>query len=99
MPIKWSQQAEDSLFEILKYYEEKEGVDFADSIEDRIFEQVDKIEGFEMSIPESDIYPQARKLVIRKLPYVAFIRQNNDGEWEVIDITHTSMKTPKANWY
>lgn len=98
MPIKWSQQAEDSLFEILKYYEERGGIDLADSIEDRIFEQVDKIEGFEMSIPESDIYPQARKLVILKLPYIAFIRQNNDSEWEVADITHTSMKTPKAGW-
>ena len=98
MPIKWSQQAEDSLFEILKYYEEKEGIDFADSIEDRIFEQVDKIEGFELSIPKSDIYPKARKLVISKLPYVAFIRENKNGAWEVADITHTSMKTPKANW-
>ena len=44
MPIKWSKQAEDSLFEILKYYEEKEGRNFADSIEDRIFEQVYKIQ-------------------------------------------------------
>jgi plasmid stabilization system protein ParE len=44
MPIKWSEQAEGSLFEILKYYEEKEGRSFADSIEERIIEQVDKID-------------------------------------------------------
>jgi plasmid stabilization system protein ParE len=99
MPIKWSEQAEGSLFEILKYYEEKEGRSFADSIEERIIEQVDKIDWFEMSVPVSDVCPQARKLVILKLPYVAFIRKNQNNWWEVVDITHTSMKMPKEEWF
>jgi plasmid stabilization system protein ParE len=95
MPIIWSAEADDSFFEILKYYETTVNQSFADSIEDRIIKQVDKIDGFEMSIPKSDIYPGTRKLVISKLPYIAYIRQNKNNSWEVVDIIHTSRKLPK----
>ncbi len=95
MPITWSLEAEESLFEILKYYELKVSKDFADSIEDRITRQVDAIEGFEMSIPRSEVFPGTRKLVISRLPYVAFIHQISSGQWEVVDIVHTSRRLPK----
>ena len=54
------------------------------------------LDGFEMSIPESQILPGTRKLVISKLPYVAFIRKVGGKEWEVVDIIHTSRKIPKS---
>jgi plasmid stabilization system protein ParE len=95
MSISWSTEAQESLLEILTYYEESVNEDFADSIEDRITKQVDALNGFEMSIPKSDILPGTRKLVISKLPYVAFIRELQSFSWEVVDIVHTSRKFPK----
>jgi plasmid stabilization system protein ParE len=97
MAMTWSQAAEDSLFEILNFYELEVSLDFAESIEDRIYSQIEKLEGFEESIPRSDIYPTTRKLVISKLPYVAFIRERAKGLWEVVDIVHTSRKLPKKS--
>ena len=47
------------------------------------------------SIPKSEIFPDTRKLVISRLPYVAFIRQIDGNVWEVVDIVHTSRKLPK----
>ena len=96
MAITWSLAAEDSLFEILNYYELQVGLDFAESIENRIYAQIEKLEGFEESIPRRDVYPTTRKLVISKLPYVAFIRERAKGVWEVVDIVHTSRKLPKS---
>ena len=95
MSITWSAEARESLLNILTYYEESVNEDFADSIEDRITKQVDALNGFEMSIPKSDILPGTRKLVISKLPYVAFIRELQSFSWEVVDIVHTSRKLPK----
>lgn len=95
MPITWSHEAEDSLFDILKYYELEVSSDLANSIEDRIIKQVDALNGFEMSIPQSQIFHDTRKLVISKLPYIAFIREVSKGQWQVVDIVHTSRKLPK----
>lgn len=95
MSITWSAEARESLLNILTYYEESVNEDFADSIEDRITKQVDALNGFEMSIQKSDILPGTRKLVISKLPYVAFIRELQSFSWEVVDIVHTSRKLPK----
>ncbi|MEI2812342.1 MAG: type II toxin-antitoxin system RelE/ParE family toxin [Burkholderiaceae bacterium] len=97
MPIKLSELAEESLDEIVAYYAVTVNEDFSESIENRILDQIDAINGFEKSIPVSELFPTARKLVISKLPYVAFIRENSQGEWEVIDIVHTSRKLPKQS--
>lgn len=92
---KLSELAEDSLDEIVAYYAVTVNEDFSESIENRILDQIDAIDGFEKSIPVSEIFPTARKLVISKLPYVAFIRERSNGLWEVVDIVHTSRKLPK----
>jgi plasmid stabilization system protein ParE len=96
MPITLSTLARESLLEILDYYEVEVSEEFADAIEERITKQIFDLDGFEMSIPESQILPGTRKLVISKLPYVAFIRQVSVKEWEVVDIIHTSRKIPKS---
>ena len=90
MAIKWSDFALQSLVEIILWYEQEAGRNVADSVENRIFKQVDNIDLFPMRAPESDIFPGTRKLVITNLPYVAFIRNIDNDYWEVVDIVHTS---------
>ncbi len=96
MAIKWSDFALQSLVEIILWYEQEAGRNVADSIENRIFKQVDNIDLFPMRAPESDIFLGTRKLVITNLPYVAFIRNIENDYWEVVDIVHTSRKLPKS---
>jgi plasmid stabilization system protein ParE len=95
MAVQWSDFSLQSLEEIIVYYEFEAGRSVAGNIQERIFEQVEKIDMFPMSMPESDIFPGTRKLVISRLPYVAFIRQLDPVLWEVVDIVHTSRKLPK----
>ena len=95
MAIKWSDFALQSLEEIIIWYELEAGRQVADSVQNRIWQQVEKIDAFPMSIPVSDLFPGTRKLVISNLPYVAFIRQLDGPVWEVVDIVHTSRKLPK----
>ncbi len=79
----------------MNYYEIEAGESIANLIEEQIITQIQKIESFGMSIPKSEIFPDTRKLVISRLPYVAFIRQIDGNVWEVVDIVHTSRKLPK----
>ena len=95
MAIHWSDFALESLEEIIIWYELEAGRQVADSVQNRIWQQVEKIDGFPMSIPASDLFLGARKRVISNLPYVAFIRQLDGAVWEVVDIVHTSRKLPK----
>jgi toxin ParE1/3/4 len=94
MRISWSTLAEESIIEIVAYYEEEAGFEVADRAEEEIFQQVEKIKKFPRSIPVSDVFPELRKLVIQGFPYVAFLRINNDVI-EVVDVIHTSRKIPK----
>ena len=96
MAIQWSEFALESLLEIVIWFELEAGRQVASSVQNRIWRQVEKVEGFEMSIPASDVYPGTRKLVISNLPYVAFIRRLSGTDWQVVDIVHTSRKLPKV---
>ena len=95
MAMQWSDYALQSLEEIIIWYELEAGRQVADSVQNRIWQQVEKMDSFPMSVPVSDIFPGTRKLVISNLPYVAFIRQLDGPMWEVVDIVHTSRKLPK----
>ena len=95
MAIQWSDYALESLEEIIIWYEFEAGRQVADSVQNRIWKQVEKMDAFPMSVPVSDVFPGTRKLVISNLPYVAFIRQLDGPVWEVVDIVHTSRKLPK----
>jgi len=95
MAIQWSDFALESLEEIIIWYELEAGRQVADSVQNRIWQQVEKIDAFPMSIPVSELFLGTRKLVISNLPYVAFIRQRDGAVWEVVDIVHTSRKLPK----
>ena len=95
MAIQWSDFALESLEEIIIWYELEAGRQVADSVQNRIWQQVEKIDALPLSIPVSDLFLGTRKLVISNLPYVAFIRQLDGAVWEVVDIVHTSRKLPK----
>jgi plasmid stabilization system protein ParE len=95
MAIQWSDFALQSLEEIIIWYEVEAGRNVADSVEGRIFTQIEKMDVFPMSVPVSDIFPHTRRVVIKNLPYVAFIRPIDASIWEVVDIVHTSRKLPK----
>jgi plasmid stabilization system protein ParE len=75
MTITLSTRARENLLEIIDYYETQVSEEFASTIEKNIKQQISRINGFERSIPESEIYPSMRKLVISKLPYIAYIRE------------------------
>lgn len=95
MAIRWSDFALRSLEEIIRYYETEAGLAVADAVEKRIFDQIEKLDRFPMSIAENDIFPGARKLVFTNLPYVVFIRLISANTRELVDIVHTSRKLPK----
>ena len=95
--MHWSDFALLSLEEIITYYEFEVSLALANRIETEIFEQIDRIESFPLAAPESDVFPGTRKLVILNLPYVAFIRQRTDKQWEVVDIVHSARKLPKSS--
>ena len=95
MAMQWSDFALQSLVEIIIWYELEAGRLVADSVQNRIWQQVEKMDAFPMSVPVSDVFPGTRKIVISNLPYVAFIRQLDGPVWEVVDIVHTSRKLPK----
>ena len=78
-----------------KYYEAEAGHSVADAIENRIFDQVERLHRFPMSVAESNIYSGTRKLVFVNLPYVAFVRLISANRWQVVDSVHTSRKLPK----
>ena len=44
----------------------------------------------------SDIFPGTRRVVIKNLPYVAFIRPVAADSWQVIDMVHTSRRLRKG---
>jgi plasmid stabilization system protein ParE len=94
MRISWSTLAQESIIEIVAYYEEEVSFELADRAEGEIFQQVEKIRKFPRSIPVSDVFPELRKLVIQGFPFVAFLRVNDDVI-EVVDVIHTSRKIPK----
>jgi toxin ParE1/3/4 len=96
MRISWSTLAEESIIEIVAYYEQEAGFEIADRAEGEIFKQVEKIKNFPGRVPASEVFPELRKLVIRGFPYVAFLRINSDVI-EVVDVIHTARKIPKQS--
>lgn len=98
MLIQWSDFALLSLEEILFWYEMESGRELADSIKRRIDEQVKAYTRPPLtpnSLVDSEIYSNTKRLPIKRLPYVAFLREIRGDLWEIVDIAHTSRKLPK----
>jgi len=93
MRIVWTDEALDDLEEILAYYYVQAGPRIAGSIERRIVEQIEALLPFPERIRKSDRIPDARELVVNKLPYIVFVKLFPDSV-VVLNVIHTARKFP-----
>ncbi len=93
MRIVWTDEALDDLEEILAYYYVQAGPRIAGSIERRIVEQIEGLPPFPERIRKSDRVPDARELVVNKLPYVVFVKLLPEAI-VVLNVIHTARKFP-----
>jgi len=93
MAVFWTREALDDLENILAYYYLEVGPATAEAVERRIVSQIEALETFPERIRSSDRIPEARELVITRLPYIAFLRVQADGIL-VLNVVHTARKFP-----
>ncbi len=99
MQIYWSDFAFDSLIEIIAWYKVEAGDNVANAIKKRINKQISLYNEPLLnpnSLHNSELLPEYKKLVIRNLPYIAYLHEDSNGDWEIVDIVHTSRKLPKC---
>ena len=93
MRIVWTAEALDDLEEILAYYYLEAGPETAEAVERRIISQIEALCAFPERIRNSDRIPNARELVISKLPYIVFVRIL-PKKIIVLNAVHTARKFP-----
>ncbi|KAI5913714.1 type II toxin-antitoxin system RelE/ParE family toxin [Thauera sp. 2A1] len=93
MRIVWTEEALDDLEEILAYYYHQAGPATAAAVQHRIVAEVEALRTFPERIRASDRVPGARELVVRRLPYVVFVKVSADGV-VVLNVVHTARKFP-----
>jgi len=93
MRLVWTDEALDDLADILVYYLERAGPATAASVEARIVNQIEALRAFPESIRNSERIPGTRKLMIQRLPYIAFVQVIPD-QILVLNIVHTARKFP-----
>lgn len=93
MRILWTAEALDDLEEILAYYYFEVGPATAEAVERRIVSQVEALCTFSERIRKSDRIPNARELVISKLPYIVFVRLLPE-RIIVLIVAHAARKFP-----
>lgn len=95
MEIAWTDEALDDLEDILAYYHVEAGPDVADAVQQRIVAEIDALQTFPERIRASDRVPGTRELVVRRLPYIVFVKLSTEG-LVVLNIVHTARKFPKT---
>lgn len=93
MRILWTEEALDDLAEIFTHYVTAANPRTAESIERRIVEQIRGLPPFPERIRKSDCVPGTRELVVKRLPYVVFVKLTQD-EIIVLNVVHTARKFP-----
>ena len=93
MRIVWTEEALDDLEEILAYYHLQAGPATAAAVQRRIVAEVEALRTFPERIRANDRVPGARELVVRRLPYVVFLRVSADGV-VVLNVVQTARKFP-----
>ncbi|AVR89923.1 type II toxin-antitoxin system RelE/ParE family toxin [Thauera aromatica] len=94
MEIFWTDEALDDLGEILAYYHLEAGPATAGAVQKRIVAEIEALRTFPERIRVSDRIPGTRELVVRRLPYVVFVKVAPDGI-VVLNVVHTARKFPK----
>ena len=79
MNILWTDEALDDLEEILVYYHSEAGPLTAEAVHSRIVAEIEALRVFPERIRASTRIPGARELVVRRLPYVAFVKVTDDA--------------------
>lgn len=93
MRIVWTDDALDDIEAILTHYFHEAGPRTAQAVEHRIVGQIESLLLFPERIRKSGRVPDARELVINKLPFIAFVRVLPDMVI-VLNVVHTARKFP-----
>ena len=93
MQILWTDEALNDLAEIVAYYYANVSPRTAESVERRIIEQVEGLPPFIERIRKSDRIPGAHELVVTRLPYIVFVKQQFDAII-VLNVVHTARRFP-----
>ena len=94
MEIVWTDEALGDLEEILAYYDLEVGPATAEAVRDRIVSEIGALLTFPERIRAGDCVPGAREIVVRRLPYVVFVKVVPDGV-VVLNVVHSARKFPK----
>lgn len=93
MRLVWTGEALDDLADILAYYHHQAGPLTALAVERRIVDQTLALLDFPERIRASERLPNARELVIQRLPYIVFVHVTAEAV-TVLNIVHTARKFP-----
>ncbi|GAB1458594.1 type II toxin-antitoxin system mRNA interferase toxin, RelE/StbE family [Thauera sp.] len=93
MNILWTDEALDDLEEILAHYYAEAGPLTAASVQSRIVAEVEALRVFPDRIRASARVPGARELVVRRTPYIAFVKVTDDSVI-VLNVVHTAREFP-----
>ncbi|MBS0512214.1 MAG: type II toxin-antitoxin system RelE/ParE family toxin [Proteobacteria bacterium] len=93
MEIVWTDEALRDLEDILAYHHLQAGPATANAVQGRIVAEVEGLRTFPERIRASDRVPGARELVVRRLPYVVFVKVLAN-EVVVLNLVHTARRFP-----
>jgi len=93
--VIYEPMAEEDLIAILTYYAEQGGMVLAETIFARMRTHIDRLEMFPYRTFESAAIPEARELIIEKLPYKAYVHVVEASKTVyVLRILHMARKVP-----
>lgn len=93
MNIRWTAAALDDLAAIVAYYLEAVSPWTAEVVRQRILGAIIDLRDFPERARQSERVPGARELVVRRLPYLVFVRiAGND--LIVLNVVHTARRFP-----
>lgn len=93
MNILWTDEAVDDLEEILVYYHSQAGPLTAEAVHSRIVAKVEALRVFPDRIRASARIPSGHELVVRRMPYIAFVHVTDDAVI-VLNVVHTARDFP-----
>lgn len=94
MEIVWTDEAIDDLAAIVAYYYAEASPRTAEAVRRRIVEQVEGLPPFPERIRQSERVAGARELVVKRLPYIVFVKVLADSV-VVLNVVHTARKFPR----
>lgn len=94
MGIFWTDEALGDLEEIFAYYYREAGPKTAEAVQGRIVAEIEALRTFPERIRKSERIPGTRELVVRRLPYIVFVKVVSAGV-VVLNVVHTARRFPE----